>query len=130
MCLNFIKEDKRIAEKHILCVKEGTVHAEGFFPHYMDSFFYTRGKLSQPVNIQVLQWSNCKAIVEGYHSWMGLFGLGHGWHLFIIPKGTTYYIGGFNSPTRRNNYCSEQIVWIGHKLNPLSWIKALTWKNK
>jgi hypothetical protein len=131
MCLQFNKEDKRIATKHILCSKEGKVKNTGFFPHYRDDgFFYKRGVLAEWVNIKVQQWSNHKSISEGYHSWRNIFSLGTGWHLFIIPKGTTYYVGGFNSPNRKNNYCSEQIVWIGHKLNPLSWIKAKNWKPK
>lgn len=129
MCLEFRQVDKRVASKNIIVTKQGEVKKNGRFePIYTTTnFTYPREILVEKVNIKPETRFGSMKINEGYHSWISFFG---GSHLFIIPKGTTYYVGGFNDPDKTNNYCSEQIIWIGHKLSPLTWLKVFLLNRK
>jgi hypothetical protein len=51
-------------------------------------------------------------INEGYHSYVNK--PAYYSSLFIIPKGTEYYLGGINgSPYWKDGYCSETIIFVG-----------------
>ena len=130
MCLEFRKLDKRVAEKNIIVAKEGKVENGRFKPRYTSTnFTYPRDIITEKVDVKPIIFNTWGKINEGYHSWISLW---NGSHLFIIPKGTTYYVGGFNTLRYENNYVSEQIIWIGSKWNPFTWLKIflLNRKNK
>lgn len=51
-------------------------------------------------------------VTRGYHSRTS-HSIERKSHLFVIPKGSLYYTGGENTTVYDENYCSNQIIFIG-----------------
>lgn len=126
MCLVKISE-KKVAEDNILCWKRLYKGSMSIIRDHQ----YKTGVVQPTVELKVYRGE----IEEGYHSWVdqartdryGYSGT-KVYHLFVIPKGTTYYEGLENGGAK--GYVSETIVYLGHKKNPLTWLRKLKYTSK
>ena len=128
MCLERPSE-KKVAEKDIFCWKQ----LKGFNgKSLIQEYKYVQGVI-QP-RVEIIVHRNSNTVEEGYHSWVEQEPkdqLGRSYrkklkHLFVIPKGTTYYEGLENGGPA--GYVSETIVYLGHVYNPLTWLRMLKYK--
>jgi hypothetical protein len=126
MCLTRPSE-KKIASTNILCWK--TLNRWG--KSAIRDYEYEIG-VTQPLVELTLRHGE---VEQGYHSWVdqartdryGYSGT-KVYHLFVIPKGTTYYEGLENGGAK--GYVSETIVYLGHNKNPFTWLRKLKYTSK
>lgn len=126
MCLTRPSE-KKIANSNIFCWKRLDIRGKSTIQDYQ----YKIG-VTQPLVELTLRHGE---IEQGYHSWVDQERTDrHGYpgtkvyHLFVIPKGTTYYEGLENGEAK--GYTSETIVYLGHNKNPFTWLRKLKYTNK
>lgn len=116
MCLIIkINQEMLIADKNIPAfktLKERNISV--IFP-----FYYRKGKVNKRIELCKSSFWGGKGgkvceIHEGYHSRMVNFSLmeHEKSHLFVIPKGAAYYIGGDNV-MMINGYVSSTIIFVG-----------------
>jgi len=133
MCLILKNKESKIATKDIICYKRGIVNWGNFSPYYFDHYKYEKGEKQKEIKLQpeleypeVLAKENSLinnwTIERGYHSYIHFQSCSN--HVFIIPKGSEYYIGQFNSK-QENSMASSNIIWVGHKWNPITWLKLI-----
>lgn len=123
MCLYLTKDQNKaiIAAENIICYKFLDYRNISCYSGYD----YEKGKTNPKVNLLIeCNWDDTDFINEGYHS-RRISGRNN--KLFMIPKGTTFYIGGENA-INNNNYVSETIVLLGRN----NWFNRwyYTWKYK
>ncbi len=122
MCLHLTKEQNKaiVATENIICYKS----LESDNVSYYSSYKYKKGEINPKVDLKVVTdiWYEVTHINEGYHSRRTSKGNNR---LFMIPKGTTFYVGGENE-TAANNYVSETIVLLGRNNKFNRWY--YTWK--
>lgn len=119
MCL-YVKNGQPavIAENNIPCYK--VLFRGNKAEHYVH-FVYKKWKINDNVALVAIPesdmypHSSCCSINEGYHSYVpGRATHDKKRHLFIIPKGAYYYIGGVNThPHFENGYVSSTIIFVG-----------------
>ena len=126
MCLTRPSE-KKIANTNIFCWKRLDNRGRSIIQEHQ----YKIG-VTQPLVELTLRHGE---VEQGYHSWVdqvrtdryGYSGT-KVYHLFVIPKGTTYYEGLENGGAK--GYVSETIVYLGHNKNPFTWLRKLKYTNK
>lgn len=140
MCLTITKTIPKIAKTNLLVFKVGRIKRTEFSTCHR-SYYYHLYKENSVIDLAVdllngLSTPNTeKVISKGYHSlpdlktvkkyilqdntWGPFKNIG----LFIIPKGSKFFVGTDNGSTIPA-LCSNQITYIGSKLNPISWLVA------
>lgn len=121
MCF-YLESDKlenfeiKKAKEDIICYKLGSTSKSKigwplFNPMYRSSFCYYKNLKTKRVKIKVDFSDHQMIIYEGYHSFISLNGeyfFSDRVGVFIIPKGTMYYIN-----ERDNVYVSERLIYKG-----------------
>jgi hypothetical protein len=132
MCLATKTPKLKIAEQPIICYKKGKVKKFTFRPYIQTQFKYKLGKVTEKTEIEFkkndyIVPSDWYEVEEGYHSFPTFQVYYPTNHVFIIPKGVKYTEGQYNGT---DNYCSEQLIWVGHRKNPLTWLRVYLHKRK
>lgn len=123
MCLTNITTKKPfVAQQNIFCWKQ--LHKKISLHQY---YKYEIGVLQQDVLLII----HNNTIRQGYHSWKNMYNTYTkriNKHLFLIPKGTEYFEGLENEESP--GYVSSNIIYLGHWLSPMTWLRAYKYKNK
>jgi len=134
MCLRTIGEFiKQTADRPIICYKSGTLTSDGKLkPHFYNEFRYSLNEETEYVEIKPIYYHNDlyeeskSKIEEGYHSYTKSNILAD--HVFIIPKGATYYFGGVNDYDVNDGYASSSLIWLGHMFSISTWVRYFKYK--
>jgi hypothetical protein len=122
MCLHLLNDEVKKTEKPIVVYKKLN-YKNGLAKSYHYRFNYVSGILQPKVKLRPVYGDS--SIEDGYHSRKKNIDSNA---VFVIPKGVDYYEGFENYSTIRN-YVSETIIYVGHKLNPLTWFKVIYYKH-
>ena len=130
MCLELktSRLEVKIAKNTIVCYKHGIV-SKGVYESPCQYYKYKNGVLQPKVKLDIRKsdYKDNAWVNDGYHSYINFFDKGD--QVFLIPKGAEYIEGGDNEIVEKHDvYVSDQIVWIGNKWNPITWLKVLFYK--
>lgn len=123
MCLHLTKGNKPlIASEDITVYKYGMCRGDTFHPNFRTQFVYEELKVQPTVDLIITNYRDEYFIAEGYHSLpslqvLKLLNSNSDVGVFIIPKGTPYYIGEFFG---QECYCSASIIYMGKYRKPFS----------
>jgi len=116
MCLNIKKDQQpQIAETNIACYKE--LRKGNLSENH--GYEYIKGQdnptiVLTPITTPSLFSGSRPRLEKGYHSYVPDAYRRYHSHLFIIPAGAEYYIGGINDhPIAQDGYTSNKIIFAG-----------------
>lgn len=115
MCLITNDKTVKIADKNIVCYKTMSTTKMGR-PCGYGGVIYKKYKRQNNVTLGVYGpsddgWYN---VEEGYHSRINFDNNSKpNKHLFVIPKGAEYLMGGENDEKKIDNYVSTNIIYLG-----------------
>lgn len=134
MCLTTDNPTVKVAKKNIIVFKGGYYGVDSL---RTDLKHYTYYKMENNPNVPLVPVAEKKYTCGHYHPVeTGYHIVNRGYHsynrfhhaLFIIPKGTEYIDGWYNDSKSTPNRVSSNIVYIGCAWNPLTWLKAFSFK--
>lgn len=99
-----------IAERDIICFKNGKISLNTFDPPY-NHFLYYKGKRTKEVMLYCARYSS--SVYEGYHTYNKLSHAEDSARhvgIFIIPKGEKYIEGYFSD---KPNRVSSSLIYFG-----------------
>lgn len=116
MCLNIKKDQQpQIAETNLPCYKE--LKKDNCSEN--QGYQYIKGQDNptialNPVLTSSFYYPGFPRLEKGYHSYTPDAYKRYHSHLFIIPAGAEYYIGGINDhPIVQDGYTSNKIIFVG-----------------
>jgi len=126
MCLRTYNPEIKITDRDIRVYKTLFITKEKYYPNFLykllgiaferklyfsesTNYKYEIGKTNKEVKLNLSRiFDNIWVVNEGYHSDVRPYGSNA---TFIIPKGSEYIEGWYNTNTSRKNYVSSNIIF-------------------